>query len=94
MADSENHGITLDEWVKAACAHLGIDPSDAQVPLVLNLAKDVAHNTVRPAAPVTAYLLGLSVGRGADPRTTAAELTALATGQSDAGPAGERATDR
>ncbi|HEV7708031.1 MAG TPA: DUF6457 domain-containing protein [Asanoa sp.] len=73
--------MTLDEWVKAACAELGIAPADASVSLVLNLARDVAHNTVRPAAPVTAYLLGLAVGRGADPHEAAAALTALATAQ-------------
>ncbi|GAA1850442.1 DUF6457 domain-containing protein [Asanoa iriomotensis] len=81
MADSEKSGIKLDEWVQAACAELNIAPSDAPVSLVLNLARDVAHNTVRPAAPVTAYLLGLAVGRGANPRDAAAALTALATQQ-------------
>ncbi|MEV4535593.1 DUF6457 domain-containing protein [Asanoa sp. NPDC049518] len=70
--------MTLDEWVRAACAELGIAPSEASVSLVLDLARDVAHNTVRPAAPVTAYLLGLAVGRGADPKEAAARLTALA----------------
>ncbi|MEV4621772.1 DUF6457 domain-containing protein [Asanoa sp. NPDC049573] len=75
--------MTLDQWVKAACAELGIAPTDASVSLVLNLARDVAHNTVRPAAPVTAYLLGLAVGRGANPHEAAAALTALAMAQGD-----------
>ncbi len=73
--------ITLDEWVRAACAELGIASSDAPVSMVLDLARDVAHNTVRPAAPVTAYLLGLAVGRGADPRQAAARLSTLAAAQ-------------
>ena len=77
--------MKLDEWVRAACAELGVAPSDAPVSLVLDLARDVAHNTVRPAAPVTAYLLGLAVGRGADPHATAAALTALAARQSNTG---------
>ncbi len=70
----------LDEWVAAACVELGLDPHDDAVPtgLVLSLAKDVAHQVVRPGAPVTAYLLGLAVGRGADPEQTAARLSALA----------------
>lgn len=29
------------------------------------MTKDVAHGVARPAAPVTAYLLGLAVGRAA-----------------------------
>ncbi|MDG4822109.1 DUF6457 domain-containing protein [Asanoa sp. WMMD1127] len=77
--------MTLDEWVKAACAELDIAPAEADVSLVLDLARDVAHNTVRPAAPVTAYLLGLAVGRGRDPREAAAALTALAADQGERG---------
>ncbi|SDY52371.1 hypothetical protein SAMN05421684_0186 [Asanoa ishikariensis] len=73
--------MTLDEWVRAACTELGIAPAEAQVSLVLDLARDVAHNTVRPAAPVTAFLLGLAVGRGADAQEAAARLTVLAKAQ-------------
>ncbi|TWH67406.1 hypothetical protein JD77_02381 [Micromonospora olivasterospora] len=54
----------MDEWVTAACAELGLDPSEVPVPVVLDLARDVAHQVLRPGAPVTAYLLGLAVGRG------------------------------
>jgi hypothetical protein len=72
--------MTLDEWTTAACAELGLDRSDANVKLVLDLARDVAHNVVRPGAPVSAYLLGVAVGRGADPADAAARLTALAEG--------------
>ena len=71
--------MTLDEWAVAACAELGLDEADANTRLVLDLARDVAHNVVRPAAPVSAYLLGLAVGRGADPVDAAARLTALAS---------------
>ncbi|GAA4678494.1 hypothetical protein Prum_042890 [Phytohabitans rumicis] len=63
----------------AACAELGLDEGDAATTLVLDLARDVAHNVVRPAAPVTAYLLGLAVGRGADAADAAARLTALSS---------------
>ncbi|GAB3950057.1 hypothetical protein GCM10027614_49880 [Micromonospora vulcania] len=59
----------LDDWVTAACVELDLDPSGVPVPAVLDLARDVAHQVLRPGAPVTAYLLGLAVGRGADPRT-------------------------
>ena len=31
------------------------------------MARDVAHQVLRPGAPVTAYLMGVAVGRGADP---------------------------
>jgi hypothetical protein len=68
---------TMDDWTAAACRELGLE-DDPQVRLVLALAKDVAHGVLRPAAPVTAYLLGLAVGRGADPEDAAARLQALA----------------
>ncbi|MEH0973404.1 DUF6457 domain-containing protein [Micromonospora sp. CPCC 205546] len=68
----------MDDWVTAACAELDLDPARVPVPAVLDLAKDVAHQVLRPGAPVTAYLLGLAVGRGADPAGAAARLSALA----------------
>jgi hypothetical protein len=69
---------TLDEWVAIACGELGLDPAEANTTVVLDLARDVAHNVLRPGAPVSAYLLGLAVGRGADPVVAAARLSALA----------------
>ncbi|MFI7430944.1 DUF6457 domain-containing protein [Micromonospora sp. NPDC049836] len=68
----------MDDWVTAACAELGLDPAEVPVPAVLDLAKDVAHQVLRPGAPVSAYLLGLAVGRGAEPAATAARLAELA----------------
>ena len=67
---------TLEDWIAAVCAELDVDPVDTT--LVLDLARDVAHGVARPAAPLTAYLLGLAVGRGADARQAAAAVTALA----------------
>lgn len=68
----------LDSWIAAAGREAGVDPTDVPSRLVLDLARDVAHGVVRPGAPVTAYLLGLAVGRGADPSDVAERLSALA----------------
>jgi hypothetical protein len=70
----------LDAWVRAACAELDLVPADVDTAEVLDVARDVAHNVLRPGAPVTAYLMGIAVGRGADPADVAARLTALAGG--------------
>jgi hypothetical protein len=70
---------TLDSWTGAACAELGIDPVTADTRAVLDLARDVAHGVERPAAPLTAYLLGVAVGQGQDLGTAAARLSALAS---------------
>ena len=69
---------TMDRWVAAACTELDLEPADVDVPGVLDLARDVAHHVLRPGAPVTAYLLGVAVGRGADPAVASAGLTRLA----------------
>ncbi|MEH0822449.1 DUF6457 domain-containing protein [Micromonospora sp. URMC 105] len=68
----------MDDWVTAACAELGLDPAEVPVPTVLGLAKDVAHQVLRPGAPVSAYLIGVAVGRGADAADAAARLSGLA----------------
>jgi Domain of unknown function (DUF6457) len=70
--------MTLDEFIGAACAELGLDPAEVNRDVILDLARDVAHNTVRPAAPLSTFLLGLAVGRGADLAESAARLTAVA----------------
>ncbi|MGH3830134.1 MAG: DUF6457 domain-containing protein [Pseudonocardiaceae bacterium] len=67
---------TLTEWVELVCQELGV--SDAVSPAamqsrVLDMSRDVAHGVARPAAPITAYLLGLAAGRTTDPEA-AAEL--------------------
>jgi Domain of unknown function (DUF6457) len=77
----------LDEWLRAACAELALDRDEVDVPLVLNLARDVAHGVLRPGAPITAYLLGLAVGRGAEPRQAAGALSQLASHWAQSRPA-------
>jgi len=58
---------TLEEWTAAVSAGLGLGPGPlgtADSKAVLDLARDVAHAVDRPAAPLTAFLLGVAVGRG------------------------------
>ena len=43
---------------------------------VLNLARVAAHTVDRPAAPLTAYVLGVAVGRGEPLAETAAKTPA------------------
>ncbi len=67
----------LDEWLVAAADELGVEhPVDSR--LLLDMTRDVAHGVERPAAPLTAYLLGLAVARGANPAEACARLSALA----------------
>lgn len=73
---------TLDEWVGAVCRELeilddgagGVSARIAMQARVLDMARDVAHDVARPAAPLTAYLMGLAAGRHGDPEAVADEL--------------------
>ncbi len=70
---------TLEQWTEAACAELGLDRQEADITAVLDLARDAAHNVARPAAPLTAFVLGLAVGRGQQIEQAAGRLRALAS---------------
>ncbi|MQA24775.1 MAG: hypothetical protein GEU94_04745 [Micromonosporaceae bacterium] len=70
---------TLEDWTQAVRVALDLDV-EVDEALVLDLAREAAHGVMRPAAPLTTYLLGLAVARGDDPRATAEKLTDLARG--------------
>ena len=62
--------MNLHDWIDELCDALDID-ADVDEGLILDLTKVVADNVVRAAAPVSAYLLGIAVGRAdADPTET------------------------
>jgi hypothetical protein len=78
----------LAQWVAAVLDELGLAvDADRMTRVVLDLARDVAHAVDRPAAPVTAYLLGIAAGRaaaaepGAGPDQAAAQVTEQAAVQ-------------
>jgi hypothetical protein len=73
---------TLEDWAEALCAELGLDAPEGSQKTVLNLARVVAHTVDRPAAPLTAYLLGIAVGRGESLAETAQRIQQLARGWS------------
>jgi len=60
----------LDAWVARIAAELGLDPSEVPVGDILDLTRRVAHGVARPAGPVTAFMIGLALGRGTTTGTT------------------------
>lgn len=67
----------MEKWVKAVKTELGLE-QDVDVAMILDIAKEAAHNVQRPAAPVTTYLMGLAIGVGGDPAQVAATIERLA----------------
>jgi hypothetical protein len=66
--------VALAEWVGAVARELGLEgavDSGELVDVVLDLTSDVAHGVSRPAAPVTAFLVGVAAGRAEDPAVAA-----------------------
>jgi hypothetical protein len=68
---------TLEQWTAVVSADLGLEPGTADMKAVLELARDVAHGVDRPAAPLTAYLVGVAVGRGLEAKTAADRVREL-----------------
>lgn len=74
---AQEEGTEMDHWLAAVREALGLEV-DLDVDSVLDVARDAAHNVERPAAPLTTYLLGAAVARGADPAAAAATVSRLA----------------
>ena len=80
---------TLEQWLVDAKAELGID-IEVDVDELLDMTKVVAHNVARPAAPLTAFLVGYAAAQaGGGPAAVvrasrkAAALAAQRDGSSD-----------
>ena len=73
--------MNLHDWIDEVSDLLDVD-TEVDEGLVLDLARVAAHNVVRPAAPITTYLLGYAAGsQGADAEAIealAAKVQALA----------------
>jgi len=54
---------SLDAWTGRVCHALDLDPGSLDRDLLLDLTREVAHGVARPAAPLTAFLVGLAAGR-------------------------------
>ena len=74
--------MNLHDWIDELCDVLDVEV-DFDEALVLDLARDAAHNVERPAAPVSAFLLGYAAAAsGGDPdelERLAGAATVLAT---------------
>lgn len=71
----------MDNWVDALTRALEL-PSAVDTETILDVARDVAHNVERRAAPVTTYLVGVAVGGGMTPEVAVERVRELVQGWS------------
>ena len=63
--------MNLHDWIDELCDVLDIEEADLDEALILDVAREAAHNVARPAAPLTTFLLGFAAARSAgDPEET------------------------
>ena len=74
----------LETWIEQVVDALVLDRGLLDRDAILDLTKDVAHRVARPAAPLTAYLVGLAVGAGAGSPEQIAQRVRRLTEQWDA----------
>jgi hypothetical protein len=70
--------VTLHDWIDELCDALDIE-TEVDEGLILDLAKDAADHVERPAAPITAYLLGYAAAQRGDRPDQVERLAAAAT---------------
>jgi hypothetical protein len=72
--------MELKQWLTILSAELettDVAMDGDAVRVLLDLARDSAHEVERIAAPLTTFLVGIAVGRGAPLTTAAATATTL-----------------
>jgi hypothetical protein len=78
--------MELKQWLNILSAALetsDVTLDDDAVHTLLDLARDSAHEVERVAAPLTTFLVGIAVGRGATLGGAAATATALLMNESE-----------
>ena len=72
----------LDEWIDTVMEKLELE-DDFDEDGLLDLARVVAHQVERRATPISTFLVGLAVGRGADLNETLETVKRLADSWSE-----------
>jgi hypothetical protein len=73
----------LERWIAQVAGELGLSAKTLDRDAVLDVARNTAHQVARPAAPLTTYLLGVAVGRGAHLQAAAETVNMLVAAWSE-----------
>jgi Domain of unknown function (DUF6457) len=72
--------MDLDTWLATCATELEIEDfqfTNETMHTLLDLARDSAHQVTRVSAPLTTFMVGVAVGRGASLSAAAAKTAAL-----------------
>jgi hypothetical protein len=75
----------LGPWLAALGGVLGVDVTAVDINAILDLAGEAARGVVRPAAPLTTYVVGMAIAAGADREQAIAAARELAQNWGPAG---------
>jgi hypothetical protein len=70
--------VNLHDWIDELCDALDVEV-DVDESLILDLAREAAHNVERPAAPVSTFLLGYAAARSGGDLDELERLAGIAT---------------
>ncbi|MHA6669153.1 DUF6457 domain-containing protein [Homoserinimonas sp. A447] len=70
MSEQADRETLLASWAETLTAALDVQGLTVDVSGVLSLAADAAHSVVRPAAPLTTFVVGYAAGLAAAGGTT------------------------
>lgn len=70
--------VNLHDWIDELCDVLDLEV-EVDEALVLDLARDAAHQVERPAAPITTFLLGYAAAKADADVAEVERLAGLAT---------------
>jgi hypothetical protein len=59
---SNRGGVNLHDWIDELCDALDVEV-DLDEALILDVAREAAHQVERPAAPITTFLLGYAAAQ-------------------------------
>lgn len=79
MNDRTHEDAALQEWAERVIAALEIEGLDLDINAILGLAGKAAHAVLRPAAPLTTFLVGYAAGQSTAGGVTSQQAVRTAT---------------
>lgn len=67
----------LEDWVAVLAEELQLTDLEVDLEMLLGVAADAAHTVIRPAAPITTFLLGYAAARSREPADLGPALAAI-----------------